>query len=109
MVGRLGGDDGEASTSSAVTTFNLKTGRGFWSLRVALWEQSTCGKVLTAFVEDEGGQGISEYGAIIAFVALLVAITFSAGNGSLMPAVSKAFREISSQVNALSSTAASAS
>ena len=109
MVGGLEGDPGEIYSSPAGMTSNLKVERSFWSLRSILWEQEKCGKFVNAFVEEESGQGISEYGAIIAFVALLVAITFSAGNGSLMPAVSKAFKEISSQVNALSSTAASAS
>lgn len=60
-------------------------------------------------LKDESGQGITEYGAIIAFVSLLVALTFSAANGSLMPAVSKAFKEVSSQLNALSTAAASSS
>ncbi|MBN8660619.1 MAG: hypothetical protein J0M35_09670 [Candidatus Obscuribacter phosphatis] len=67
------------------------------------------GKVVRRFFSDEEGQGITEYGAIIAFVSLLVALTFSAANGSLMPAVSRAFREASSQLNALSSAAASSS
>ena len=64
---------------------------------------------LKTFVCDESGQGITEYGAIIAFVSLLVALTFSAANGSLMPAVSKAFKEVASQLNALSTAASSAS
>jgi Flp pilus assembly pilin Flp len=29
------------------------------------------------FVQDESGQGITEYGAILAFVALLVGIAFT--------------------------------
>lgn len=61
------------------------------------------------FLKNEDGQGITEYGAILAFVSLLVALTFSAANGSLMPAVSKAFKEVASQLNALSTAAASSS
>lgn len=60
-------------------------------------------------LRDESGQGITEYGAIIAFVSLLVALTFSAANGSMMPAVSKAFKEVASQLNALSTAASSSS
>jgi len=61
------------------------------------------------FFKNEDGQGITEYGAIIAFASLLVALTFSAANGSLMPAVSAAFRAVNSQLNALSTAASSAS
>lgn len=61
------------------------------------------------FLKNEDGQGITEYGAIIAFVSLLVALTFGAANGSLMPAVSAAFRAVNSQLNALSTAASSAS
>lgn len=61
------------------------------------------------FCQDESGQGITEYGAIIAFISLLVALTFSASQGSLMPAVSKAFSAVASQLNGLASTASSAS
>lgn len=33
------------------------------------------------FTEDESGQGITEYGAVLAFVALIVAMVFMAGQG----------------------------
>ncbi len=66
-------------------------------------------KLVRRFFSDEEGQGITEYGAIIAFVSLLVALAFSAANGSLMPAVSRAFREVSSQLNSLASAASSSS
>lgn len=66
-------------------------------------------EVFYQYFQNEDGQGITEYGAIIAFVSLLVALTFSAANGSLMPAVSAAFRAVNSQLNALSTAASSAS
>jgi len=59
--------------------------------------------------QDETGQGITEYGAIIAFVAIIIAITFGLSNGSLMPAVSQAFSSVTSQLNSLSSAASSSS
>ena len=58
---------------------------------------------------DESGQGITEYGAIIAFVSILVALTFGLRSGTLQPAVSKAFSSVSSQLNNLSDTASSSS
>lgn len=54
---------------------------------------------------DNSGQGITEYGAIIAFVAVLISITFFVSKGRLAPAVSAAFSQIANQVNLLSSYA----
>lgn len=51
------------------------------------------------FASDESGQGITEYGSILAFVALLVAVVFAFGaSGSLQNAISQAY---SSVVNGL--------
>lgn len=61
------------------------------------------------FFCDEGGQGITEYGAILAFVAILVAVVFSITQGALSSAISKAFSAVVSQLNRLSSAAGSAS
>ncbi|MBS1991595.1 MAG: hypothetical protein JSS86_13980 [Cyanobacteria bacterium SZAS LIN-2] len=61
------------------------------------------------FVSDESGQGITEYGAILAFVAILVAVVFSITQGALSSAISKAFSAVVSQLNALSTAAAAAS
>lgn len=61
------------------------------------------------FIKDESGQGITEYGAILAFVAILVAVVFSITQGALSAAISKAFSAVVSQLNALSSAAAAAS
>jgi Flp pilus assembly pilin Flp len=51
------------------------------------------------------GQGISEYGAMLAFVAILVSLCFSITNSSLKAAVSAAYSSISNQLNSLSSSA----
>ena len=55
------------------------------------------------------GQAITEYGAILAFVAVLVALTFSFTSGSVGAAVSKAFSSIVKNVNDMANTADSAS
>jgi Flp pilus assembly pilin Flp len=56
---------------------------------------------------DERGQGLTEYAAVIAFVAILVAITFGFSKGSLMPAVSGAFSAVAAQVNEMSAAGGS--
>jgi Flp pilus assembly pilin Flp len=64
---------------------------------------------LNRFLEDESAQGITEYGAILAFVAILVALTFGMTTGTLMPALSAAFSAVASQLDAMAATASSAS
>ncbi len=69
----------------------------------------TCSDLVKRFFSDEEAQGITEYGAILAFVALLVALTFGFTGGQLAGGLSKAFMAVSSQLNDLSSTATAAS
>ena len=64
---------------------------------------------LNRFITDESGQGITEYGAILAFVAILVAVVFAITQGALAGAISKAFSAVVSQLNKLSDAAAAAS
>lgn len=64
---------------------------------------------LNRFIQDESGQGITEYGAILAFVAILVAVVFAITQGALAGAISKAFSSVVTQLNALSGAAATAS
>jgi len=66
-------------------------------------------ETINRYVADESGQGITEYGAILAFVAILVAVVFSITQGALTAAISKAFSSVVSQLNNLSNVAASAS
>lgn len=56
------------------------------------------------FVEDEAGQGITEYGAILAFVALLVAVVFGFAQGTLQSAISQSFSRVVSELNRLNTT-----
>ncbi|HEY9786742.1 MAG TPA: hypothetical protein V6D17_15170 [Candidatus Obscuribacterales bacterium] len=55
------------------------------------------------------GQGIAEYGAMLAFVCVLVALAFSFAPGRLLPAVSEAYGAVVSQLNDLTNTASSGS
>ncbi len=55
------------------------------------------------------GQGITEYGAIIAFVAMLVALSFGFTKGSLAPALSAAFSTVKANLNNMSTAAGSSS
>ncbi len=61
------------------------------------------------FVSDESGQGITEYGAILAFVALLVAVVFSFASGTLTSAISQSFSTIVFQLNKLNNYTSSGS
>jgi Flp pilus assembly pilin Flp len=65
--------------------------------------------MVNRFITDESGQGITEYGAILAFVAILVALVFGITKGALTGAISSAFSAVVSQLNNLSSAAAAAS
>lgn len=65
--------------------------------------------VLHDFVTDESGQGITEYGAILAFVAILVALVFSLTQGALKGAICSAFSAVAKQLDNLSSAAGAAS
>jgi len=55
--------------------------------------------LIKRFLVEESGQAIVEYGAILAFVAVLVAMVFTATTGGLRQALSAAFSTIVSQVN----------
>ena len=57
------------------------------------------------FIKDESGQGITEYGAILAFVALLVALVFGLTKGVLSNAISQSFSAVVAQLNLLNKSA----
>lgn len=65
--------------------------------------------MLKTFIIEEGGQGITEYGAILAFVAILVALVFGITKGALTSAISAAFSAVVVQLNNLSAAAGGAS
>ena len=58
-------------------------------------------KLMNQFINDESGQGITEYGAILAFVALLIAMLFTQ-RSALEQAISKAFNQVVVQLNTIS-------
>ena len=58
-------------------------------------------KLLKQFIHDESGQGITEYGAILAFVAILIALVFALTSGALKTAISNAFAAVTAQLNNL--------
>jgi len=57
------------------------------------------------FISDESGQGITEYGAVLAFVALLVAVVFSFASGSLTSAISQSFSGLVFQLGRINGAA----
>lgn len=63
-------------------------------------------KTIKTFFANEYGQGITEYGAVLAFVAFLIAGILSVGNSSLGLAIKNCF---SATANSLSQLAANAS
>jgi Flp pilus assembly pilin Flp len=65
------------------------------------------GNLLSRFVREESGQAISEYGAVLAFVAVLVVVVFKAANGGMKHAISGCFSALIHQLNSLSSVQAS--
>jgi Flp pilus assembly pilin Flp len=66
-------------------------------------------RLLHLFVKDESAQGITEYGAVIAMVAIVVAVAFSLTSGQLTSGILAAYSAITTQLNNLSSTGGTAS
>jgi Flp pilus assembly pilin Flp len=64
---------------------------------------------LREFLLDESGQSITEYGAIIAFVGVLIAVVFSMARGSLFSSVSGSYSSVTSQMNSLNQYSSSSS
>ncbi len=61
--------------------------------------------LLKQFIDDESGQGITEYGAVLAFVAILVAVVIGLLQGSLKNSVSQAFSTLASAMSILATNA----
>jgi Flp pilus assembly pilin Flp len=59
--------------------------------------------LLERFICDESGQGITEYGAILAFVALLIVLLFGFTTGALASSLQNAYSTIVSTMNTLNS------
>lgn len=63
-------------------------------------------ETILEFVNDESGQGITEYGAVLAFVALLVAVVFGFAKGALQTTLSQSFSTVVSQLDSLNAYSA---
>jgi Flp pilus assembly pilin Flp len=57
--------------------------------------------ILKKLIYDESGQGITEYGAILSFISILVALMFSISTGGMKSAISNAFSCVVSVLNTL--------
>ena len=67
-------------------------------------------RTCTAFVElidDESGQSITEYGAVIAFVGVLIAMAFGLAHGGLFGSISESYSSVESGLNAMNEYATS--
>ncbi len=62
---------------------------------------STNSNLTKQFITDESGQGITEYGALLAFVALLIAMLFTQ-QGNLNKAINGAFKSVVNALNSIS-------
>jgi len=58
---------------------------------------------------SQDGQAITEYGAIIAFIAVLVALVFAFSSGAVGGAISNCFSSITSQLDQMAASASVAS
>jgi Flp pilus assembly pilin Flp len=64
---------------------------------------------LSDFIHDESGQSVTEYGAIIAFVGLIVAMVFGLARGTLFQTICQSYSGVVSQMDTLNSYASSSS
>ena len=69
----------------------------------------TLKRLVVLFFIDESAQGISEYGAILAMVAVLIGVVFSLTSGVLASGILHCYSAITTQLNNLSSGAGAAS
>ena len=61
------------------------------------------------FIHQEDGQGISEYGALLAFITILIVLVFTFAPEKLGPAVSAAFSSVAQELNDEAAAASAAS
>lgn len=67
--------------------------------------QQPLNQLFADFVKDESAQGITEYGAILAFVSVLVVVVAGFVNAGLKSALSQSFSLVTSSLNRLNSAA----
>jgi Flp pilus assembly pilin Flp len=56
-------------------------------------------------LQDESGQAITEYGAMIAFVCVLVALIFAMSQGALAPGINACYSTMAAQLQNLINSA----
>lgn len=56
---------------------------------------------IATFIEEESGQGINEYAAIMAFVALVFMLVFTLTEGALANTIMECFSSMAGQLNRL--------
>ena len=61
------------------------------------------------FIREESGQGISEYGAVIAFVAILVSVVFAMTSGGFAASISSVYSSMATELNALNQASGASS
>jgi Flp pilus assembly pilin Flp len=66
-------------------------------------------RLLHLFFKDESAQGITEYGAVLAMIAVVIAVAFSLTSGQLSSGILAAYSSITTQLNNMSSGAGAAS
>ena len=66
-------------------------------------------RLLYLFFKDDSAQGITEYGAVIAMVAVVIAVSFSLTSGALTSGILGAYSAVTMQLNNMSANASSAS
>lgn len=60
-------------------------------------------EAIKVFVNDESGQGVVEYGAMLGLVAVLIAVAAATGKSSCTNAISSAFQSAINKLNTASS------
>jgi Flp pilus assembly pilin Flp len=56
---------------------------------------------IATFVQEESGQGINEYAAIMAFVSMVFMLVFSLTQGALADTIMECFSSMAGQLNKL--------
>jgi Flp pilus assembly pilin Flp len=80
-------------------------GAGEWRERMP----PTLKRLIQLFLTDESAQGITEYGAVLALVAVVIGVVFSLTSGKLTSGILNCYSAVTTQLNNLSSGASAAS
>lgn len=72
-----------------------------WQNDRGIGKMNTLKSWVFQFVHDEDGQGITEYFACLAFLALLIATIFAFENGTFFTGLGTAFSNMAAEINKL--------